>query len=80
MSDPDALHPAEPEDEGVEEEEPPPMQYEGSRLLANEVRPELRATGFSDHQIDAWAETFIAEFGDGEAEDLLAWMAEREHL
>lgn len=70
--------PAEPEEEGVAQKEPPSMQIEPARLLANDAREALRRKGFDDHQIDAWAETYIADFGDGEVDDFMAWITEQE--
>lgn len=74
----DEPEPASPEEEGVDSQDPPPMQIEPAHLLANEVRERLRADGFTDEQIDSWAETFTAEHGAGDAEDLIAWIAEQE--
>ena len=58
MPEPD---PAKPEDVGVAEEIPDLPQIEGARTLGNDARERLHADGFDDAQIDAWAETFIAE-------------------
>jgi hypothetical protein len=72
------VHPADPREEGVEEKTPRAMQIEPAHLLANDVRAQLRERGFSDEQIDEWADTFIAEFGSGDATQFLAWIEEQE--
>ena len=64
MSDP--VVPERPRDADVPEEVPEDLgAIEGARVLGNEARPRLRADGFTDRQIDEWAETFIAEVGVG---------------
>ena len=70
--------PAAPEDVGVAEETPELMQIEGARTLGNAARERLRADGFDDAQIDAWAETFIAEVSSGTADEFVAWIARQE--
>ncbi|MDQ1431654.1 MAG: hypothetical protein QOF40_2256 [Actinomycetota bacterium] len=70
--------PAKPEDVGVPEEVPELTQIEGARTLGNEARARLRADGFTDAQIDAWAETFIAENSSGTADEFVAWIARQE--
>ncbi len=70
--------PAKPEDVGVPEEVPELMQIEGARTLGNEARERLHADGFDDEQIDAWAETYIAEVGSGSVDEFVAWIAEEE--
>jgi hypothetical protein len=67
-----------PEDAGVAEEIPELGQIEGARLLGNEARRRLTRDGFDDAQIDAWAETFIAEVGSGEVDDFVEWIARQE--
>lgn len=75
----DDLTPERPRAAGVPEEVPDAVTaIEGARILANEARDRLRADGFTDTQIDEWADAFIAERGSGEVEDLVAWIAERE--
>ena len=51
---------------------------EPAHLLANEARRELRRVGFTDDEIDGWAREFVARCGAGDAEDLVAWTAQRE--
>ena len=70
--------PAKPEDVGVAEEVPELMQLEGARTLGNDARERLHADGFDDQQIDAWAETFIAEVGSGTVDQFVAWIATQE--
>jgi hypothetical protein len=75
----DDLTPERPRAAGVPEEVPDAVTaIEGARILANEARERLRADGFTDAQIDEWADAFIAERGSGEVEDLVAWIAARE--
>ena len=75
MPEPD---PAKPEDVGVAEEIPDLPQIEGARTLGNDARERLHADGFDDAQIDAWAETFIAEVSSGTVDQFVAWIAEQE--
>jgi hypothetical protein len=70
--------PTKPEDVGVPEEIPDLMEIEGARTLGNDARERLHADGFDDAQIDAWAETFIAEIGSGTVDQFVAWIAEQE--
>jgi hypothetical protein len=67
-----------PEDAGIAEEVPELMQIEGARMLGNDARARLHADGFTDAQIDAWAETFIAEKSSGDVDEFVAWIAGRE--
>ena len=80
MSNPEGREPqpAKPEDFGVPEEIPDLMEIEGARTLGNDARERLHADGFDDAQIDAWAETFIAEIGSGTVDQFVAWIAEQE--
>ena len=70
--------PVKPEDVGVAEEVPELMQIEGARTLGNDARERLHADGFDDEQIDAWAETFIAEVSSGTVDQFVAWIARQE--
>jgi hypothetical protein len=70
--------PAKPEDVGVAEEIPELSQIEGARTLGNEARERLHADGFDDAEIDAWAETFIAEVSSGTVDEFVAWIAAQE--
>ena len=72
--------PERPRDAGVPEIEPAELgQYEGASLLANDARERLRADGFTDSQIERWAETFIAERSSGTADEFVAWIVEQEN-
>lgn len=73
-----APEPAEPEEEGVEGREPPAMQIEPARLLANESRDRLHDQGFDDHQIESWADTYVTEHGPGDVDGFVAWIADQE--
>ena len=70
--------PAMPAEVGVTEAVPALTAIEGARILGNEARERLHADGFDDAQIDAWAETFIAEQSSGSVEQFVAWIANRE--
>ena len=70
--------PESPSDAGVEEEVPELMQIEGARMLGNDARQRLHADGFTDTQIDQWAETFIAENSSGDVDEFIAWIASQE--
>lgn len=70
--------PATPEEAGVVEEVPELMAIEGARMLGNDARQRLHADGFTDAQIDAWAETFIAEKSSGSVDEFVAWIASQE--
>jgi hypothetical protein len=70
--------PATPEEAGVVEEVPELTAIEGARTLGNEARARLHADGFTDAEIDAWAETFIAEKSSGTVDEFVAWIANRE--
>lgn len=73
------LTPERPADAGVPEEIPDELgQIEGARTLANAARERLRAEGFTDDEIDEWADTFIAETSSGDVEQFIAWIAARE--
>jgi len=72
--------PERPRDAGVRETEPAELgQYEGASLLANDARERLRADGFTDSQIERWAETYIAERSSGSADEFVAWIIEQEN-
>jgi len=70
--------PAAPEDVGVAEEIPDLPQIEGARTLGNAARERLHSDGFDDAQIDAWAETFIAEVSSGTVDQFVDWIARQE--
>jgi hypothetical protein len=71
--------PESPADAHVVEEVPAELgQIEGARLLGNDARDRLRADGFTDEQIDEWAETYVAENGGGEVGEFVAWIRAQE--
>jgi hypothetical protein len=75
----DEPRPERPRDAGVEEDAPSSLSsLEGARVLANEARERLRADGFSDSDIDRWADAFLAENGTGEVDDLVEWIKRQE--
>ena len=63
-----------PEEVGVDERTPDFSRIEGAQLLADQARESLRGAGFTDEEIRKWAETFVAERGWGELQDLLEWV------
>jgi hypothetical protein len=71
--------PNSPADVGVTEEVPELSAIEGARTLGNDARERLYADGFDDAQIDAWAETFIAEVGSGTVEEFVVWITRQQH-
>jgi hypothetical protein len=70
--------PESPSEAGVPEETPELSQIEGARILGNDARERLHADGFTDQQIDEWAETFIAENSSGTVDQFIAWIAAQE--
>lgn len=75
----DDLTPERPRDAGVPEEVPEELgAIEGARILANEARERLRGDGFTDDQIDQWAESFITEVSAGDVEQFVAWIGRQE--
>ena len=70
--------PEDPDEAGVEEKVPDLPNIEGARLLGNDARERLHADGFDDEQIDAWAETFIAEVSSGTVDQFVEWIARQE--
>jgi hypothetical protein len=78
MTSPTEPVPSRPEDVGVAEETPELGEIEGARILGNDSRSRLHADGFTDAQIDSWAETYIAEVGSGTVDEFVAWINRRE--
>ena len=73
--------PESPAQAGVTEEIPSELgQIEGARMLGNDARDRLRADGFTDRQIDQWAETYVAENGGGEVDEFVAWILSLIHI
>jgi hypothetical protein len=76
----DGLEPKSPRDVGVEA----PLHQriedvEGERLLDNLARERLERDGFDDGQILRWVEAYFAERHEGDVEELIDWIREREH-
>jgi hypothetical protein len=74
----DHLEPEHPRDAGVPEQIPDVMQFEGAELLANEARAQLRNDGFTDREIDEWAQTYIVIEHSGDVESFLVWIRNQE--
>ena len=73
-----SIKPGAPADFGVAQPELPIEKVESSRLLANEVRDQLRANGLTDTQIDDWADAFFIDHDEGGGHELIAWIAEQQ--
>ena len=73
-----ALIPEDPRDAALPPVELTVEEVEPAHLLANEARRELRRVGFTDDEVDGWAREFVAQFGEGSAEELIAWIAREE--
>lgn len=74
----DELVPEPPHCAGVAEAIPGSDGIEGAHVLADEAREQLRPFGFTDDEIDAWAEAFVAEEHSGDIETFVGWIAEQE--
>lgn len=74
MPDEARVQPQDPEDAGVQKKSPPAMQVEGASLLANDAKEHLIGRGFTDEQIDKWAQTYVSEHGSGDVAAFIAWI------
>ncbi len=74
----EGLVPEFPDDAGVPVPRLPIEKVESERLLENEVRARLERDGFNDDQILRWLEAYWAEHDEGEADEVVAWIRERE--
>jgi hypothetical protein len=72
------LEPERPGEAGVPERTPDDSRIEGAHVLASQARPHLEGQGFSEDQIIRWADTFIAEEGNGDVDRFLDWIARAE--
>lgn len=72
------VEPQKPQEAGVDDRPPELAQIEGARLLATDAKPRLRAEGFSDRQIEEWADAFVREVGAGDVDGFIDWVAEQE--
>ncbi|NND04346.1 MAG: hypothetical protein HKN91_16340 [Acidimicrobiia bacterium] len=70
--------PKHPDEAGTAWQVPELAQIEGAHLLANRARPFLKGCGFTDRQILAWADTYIANVGSGDVDSFVEWIHERE--
>jgi hypothetical protein len=52
--------------------------HRGRSHPRQQARERLRGDGFTDDQIDQWAETFITEVGAGDVDQLVAWISRQE--
>ena len=75
----EGLEPEFPQEAGVDVPKVPIEKVESERLLENEVRGRLEADGFSDDQILRWIEAYFADHDEGEPDEVIAWIREREH-
>ena len=74
----EGLAPESPKQAGVEPRPSRIEDVEPERMLENEVRARLEADGFTDDQILRWVEAFVAENGEGEPDDVIAWIRAKE--
>ncbi len=75
----EGLTPETPKEAGVAPRPSRIEDVEPERLLENEVRARLEADGFTDDQILRWVEAYVAENGEGEPDDVVAWIRAKEH-
>jgi hypothetical protein len=74
----DGLVPESPSEAGVSVPRVPIEKVESERMLENEVRARLEHDGFSDDQILRWLEAYFADHDEGEADEVVAWIRDRE--
>jgi hypothetical protein len=74
----EGLTPEFPDEAGVDVDAVPIERVEPERMVENEVRARLEADGFTDEQILRWVEAFFDEHTEGEPDDIVAWIRERE--
>ena len=74
------LIPERPRDAGVKERLPGRALIEGAHVLAGQASAYLRRLGFDDDVILMWADTYLAEFGSGDIDEFLAWIATKESV
>lgn len=72
------LSPASPHDVGVGEADPDSAHAEAAHLLADAAGPALRDRGFTDAQINEWADAYLRAEGSGGVDGLIAWIEARE--
>lgn len=74
----DGLTPESPDEAGVDVPAVPIEKVEPERLVENEVRARLEGEGFTDDQILRWVEAYFADHDEGEPDDVIAWIRDRE--
>ena len=74
----DDLTPEDPEEAGIRPHTDRIENVEPERMLENEIRGRLEADGFTDQQILKWVEAFFAEHSEGEPDEVVAWIREKE--
>ncbi len=74
----EGLKPEFPDDAGVAVPPLPIEKVETERIVENEVRARLERDGFSDDQILRWVEAYFAEHDEGEPDEIVAWIRDRE--
>lgn len=72
------IEPEHPEEAGVAKKTPELAQIEAGSILAADAKPRLAGRGFSDDQIERWAQTYVAEVGSGDVDAFLEWIEERQ--
>lgn len=72
------IEPQHPEESGVAKKTPELAQIEAGSVLAADAKERLKGRGFSDDQIERWAQTYVAESGSGDVEAFLQWIEERQ--
>ncbi|HZP31099.1 MAG TPA: hypothetical protein VFC99_19275 [Acidimicrobiia bacterium] len=72
------LTPESPEAAGIRPRTERIEDVEPERLLENEIRGRLEADGFTDQQILKWVEAYFAEHTEGEPDEVVAWIREKE--
>lgn len=75
----DRLIPEPPHSAGVTEAVPESDGIEGAHVLADEARECLRPAGFTDREIDTWAEAYVAGEHSGDVESFVTWISDHEH-
>jgi hypothetical protein len=74
----DDLTPESPEAAGITARTERIEDVEPERMLENEIRGRLEADGFTDSQILKWVEAFFAEHSEGEPDEVVAWIRQKE--
>jgi hypothetical protein len=74
----DDLIPESPEAAGIRPHTDRVEDVEPERLLENEVRGRLEKDGFTDEQILKWVEAFFSEHSEGEPDEVVEWIRQKE--